>query len=946
MVIITLIILSCEHDRIIHPIPMAHPGDRITINGSGFGEQQGQGYISLVINDQTIDIKQVLSWTDTQIQIKLPEDITSCYLNVYVDEGELTALSRYMVVYEDNLPTQPYGYHVPVQKQSPWPSFRRDYQNSGRSDIIANYQEEDAPWTYQTGKGIFSSPIIDANGTVYVGSADYYFYAINSDGTVRWKMRTGELIDSASTLTRIDPDLGYPKLLLPSGDGYLYCMILDDSIADPKDRILWKFAASSVQAPGYDCDWWEGNVVLGPDGSIYAGNSNFNFYALNADGQLKWYYSAAHNVWSAAAFAEDGTIYFTSVDTTLYAVTPDGKLKWWKETLGSISSSAAVGSDGTIYFTSFDSYLYAINPEDGSTKWKFGTQNHIYATPALGEDTNGNTNAIYIGSTDGKLYKLTTQGKLEWTYDTGDTIRSSVSIGLSPEDTNTEILYFGCGNGKLYAIHAADGSRRWSFDTTPEDPELKDRNDLNASPALGENGVYICGEHGYVVYVPYDYCLYNEDERCDISAGAEFPDNTKQLYFVTSGGSILKEDPAVVDASSTVTQRLIIREDGKSIDASLCSNPIYTPSDALTITTTPEFEYNVEPSADGRFIHIIPREILSPGKAYSISITGLYYTGGWKLGNLVIGGSEAGSFEDTFTFTAKESQAESVPLTVSENQVTALEFTRMAAPLPNMLPSLNQIGFDTYYWIMGTLAITDPNASQEGSFLMWVIGAAFDENGVLNISRDFNYLFPLYGQYKNDFFTLSNKSFTMTIAGIHIPFNIFQLRGQLGEDLIVQPGASAYAEADILDIPHHGYLMAAAGLANNWWEKLLALGTYLTRPYDPLGSANKRPEGISVEKVDLIPPSDFSFGAVRVIFSIEEDHSYLLDKHYASILLVNDNTLEPVYLDYRYSLVNAPDEDGNIQKSYLFIPAGTKMPENLGIYVILDVFPFYYQVWD
>jgi outer membrane protein assembly factor BamB len=56
------------------------------------------------------------------------------------------------------------------------------------------------PWTFATAKGVFSSPVIDGEGTAYIGSADHAFYAIRADGSLKWKFLTGEIIDSSALL--------------------------------------------------------------------------------------------------------------------------------------------------------------------------------------------------------------------------------------------------------------------------------------------------------------------------------------------------------------------------------------------------------------------------------------------------------------------------------------------------------------------------------------------------------------------------------------------------------------------------------------------------------------------------------------------------------------------------------------------------------------------------
>ncbi len=46
----------------------------------------------------------------------------------------------------------------------------------------------DQPWAFQTGKGVFSTPVIDGQGTIYVGSGDHFFYALHPDGTVEMEI--------------------------------------------------------------------------------------------------------------------------------------------------------------------------------------------------------------------------------------------------------------------------------------------------------------------------------------------------------------------------------------------------------------------------------------------------------------------------------------------------------------------------------------------------------------------------------------------------------------------------------------------------------------------------------------------------------------------------------------------------------------------------------------
>jgi outer membrane protein assembly factor BamB len=244
---------------------------------------------------------------------------------------------------------------VPTAKGAPWPSMRHDRFNTGRSPIRANYHAGDRPWAFATGKGVFSTPIVDRHETVYAGSADTNFYAIRN-GRPRWRFKTGEIIDSAGVLGRGG------TVTFGSGDERIY------RLRARTGAKVWTFRATRKPAQGQLVNWWEGNVTMGPGGVLYAGNTGGAEYALNPNGRLRWLHPTGNSVWSNAAIARDGSVYFGSLDLNIYAVNARGRLKWKRGTLGFVTSSPAIGPKGTVYIGSFDGALHALDPKTGADR--------------------------------------------------------------------------------------------------------------------------------------------------------------------------------------------------------------------------------------------------------------------------------------------------------------------------------------------------------------------------------------------------------------------------------------------------------------------------------------------------------------------------------------------------------------------------------------------------
>ena len=122
---------------------------------------------------------------------------------------------------------------------------------------------------------------------------------------------------------------------------------------------------------------------------------------------------------ASPALAPDGTVYFGSWDKNFYALAPDGMLKWKFATGGEITASPALGADDAVYFSSTDGNLYALNT-DGTSRWQQHTGGSTSASPVLDEAGN-----IYL-AVNRELYSFTAEGKPRWHYHIGYPATTSV----------------------------------------------------------------------------------------------------------------------------------------------------------------------------------------------------------------------------------------------------------------------------------------------------------------------------------------------------------------------------------------------------------------------------------------------------------------------------------------------------------------------------------------
>lgn len=175
----------------------------------------------------------------------------------------------------------------------------------------------------------------------------------------------------------------------------------------------------------------------------------------------------------------------------------------WTAPVGSYVATPIV-SGGVVYTQDLTSTVYALDARSGAVRWK-----HTFR-PVDGAQ-NGGPNGVAIG--DGRVYGATTielfaldarTGRMVWSRRIRD--RPAEGIDMAPAFADGTVyvstnpagsLYEGTGRGILFAVDAATGRTRWTWDSVPEGlwgrPELNSGGGLWYVPAVEGGGAMYLG---------------------------------------------------------------------------------------------------------------------------------------------------------------------------------------------------------------------------------------------------------------------------------------------------------------------------------------------------------------------------------------------------------------------------------------------------------------------
>ncbi len=282
--------------------------------------------------------------------------------------------------------------------------------------------------------------------------------------------------------------------------------------------------------------------------------------------RVKWRFATGNRVISSPVI-RGKALYFGGDDGNVYAVDSEtGRQMWKTKTRGPVPATPAV-VNGTLYVGSYDGNFYALNADTGASKWKFATggERRFEAKGLHGMQPKTQTiadpfdiflsspvvvgGAVYFGSGDGNVYALdANSGELRWKFKTGDVVHASPAFADG-------VVFVGSWDSYFYAIDAKNGKEKWRFHGG-EDALIHNQVGFQSSPAVVDG-------------VVYTGCRDAQLYALEAESGKEKWKIDNQLSWVITspavvGGKVYfaTSDSALYHVADAATGKSLVKEDG------------------------------------------------------------------------------------------------------------------------------------------------------------------------------------------------------------------------------------------------------------------------------------------------------------------------------------------------------------------------------------------------
>jgi len=215
---------------------------------------------------------------------------------------------------------------------------------------------------------------------------------------------------------------------------------------------------------------------------------------------VKWTFHTNGRIISSPAVV-GGIAYIASTDGNVYAVDTDNGTKIWAYNTGVRVTSSPAVAGGAVFVASYDGGFYAIDANAGTLRWMVPSEGerrfagkHLNLRPPAGEKAPDPFDVylsspvvydglVYFGSGDGNVYAIdVAAGQIRWKFKTGNVIHASPTIADG-------LLYIGSWDTYFYALNAKTGKMVWRF-KTGEDTLASNQTGIQGTAAVSGGVVY------------------------------------------------------------------------------------------------------------------------------------------------------------------------------------------------------------------------------------------------------------------------------------------------------------------------------------------------------------------------------------------------------------------------------------------------------------------------
>ncbi|RMG99200.1 MAG: hypothetical protein D6706_05840 [Chloroflexi bacterium] len=225
---------------------------------------------------------------------------------------------------------------------------------------------------------VIATPVVDTNGTVYIASSGQgkdpkgHLFALDANGNLLWTF-----VADKKKPFELSPQIG------PNGTVYIASLEKSVYAVNADGSLKFRFDTSSkIHA----------QPAIASDGSLYVAAESGTLYALNGDGTVKFIYQApTGSFWTSPVLSPDeAMVYVAAKEGKLFAIDANtGTQLWMYTTNGDLLASPGVEPQtGWLHLGNSVGRYAIINPVNGLDLQVFDGTDAITLTPVLAPKDN------------------------------------------------------------------------------------------------------------------------------------------------------------------------------------------------------------------------------------------------------------------------------------------------------------------------------------------------------------------------------------------------------------------------------------------------------------------------------------------------------------------------------------------------------------------------------